>query len=297
MSEVLVSNTFDGTPFSEAWGPPTNTLGGISIYGGNYCISTNLRLRMIFTGDISIDIYHHTDYQPDGISLASGTASVDTSGAFADVDIPLTSSFSLQPGSFYMIIFSVNADILIACSDDGVSNLNALFDANGAIISATFTAIDPIRYAWFQLTGNVGQLPAPAQFVSPIDGAIFSPPDSIILDWNDGGGDYPATKYRWNLMKYDDDWVEIWTTVGQQYPPTTQQDVTTRVESAYEDDDITHFGWRVQSGNANGWQDFSDDYWTFIYKAPPGKAQNPTPEDDEEDIIVGLIKLEWEAPD
>jgi len=67
----------------------------------------------------------------------------------------------------------------------------------------------------------------------------------------------------------------------------------------------TEHTWRVdiivEGATPPEWYVVSSPTWSFTTVEPPGKAQNPTPEDDEEHIeITGinrLVRLGWEAPD
>jgi len=133
-------------------------------------------------------------------------------------------------------------------------------------------------------TLNEGNTPLPKN-PTPADTATEIDFSGLTLSWEDGGA---ADTYN----VYVGDAVDNLTLISS--AQSSVSIVLSDVQRALFTDTCY---WRIDPINENGTRT-GNDWWFTV--AAPGKAQNPTPTDDQEDIkitgIEKLKKLQWEAP-
>lgn len=244
-------------------------------------------------GDITIAIYDVDGAgKPTGPSLGTVTiASTNWSGILGtqnpmeDAGVEF-SDCTLQPSTPYALVISA-ADgnssnyIYWYSNTGGYSDGEAFVSADGGSSWAPITGED----FGFQIFGEPllpekPTNPTPTHTGTDID---FS---NLTLSWVDGGG---ADTYN----VYVGDAADNLTLIS-----SAQVDVSFVLSDAQRALFTDTCYWRIDAINEGG-TTIGDGWWFVV--AAPGKVQNPTPTDDQEDIkITGkdqLKILQWEVPD
>ena len=237
------------------------------------------------------ETYYVRLYAADGSGLPTGGI-LATFGTFTITSLQSSyteeefdsDSYQVTNGNDYCIVCEADADPnttwrWFATSSDDYAGGNSGSKAFG------FSWIARAYDNWFQLWEEDAAAPTKAENPTPIDTGTDIDFSDLTLSWEDGGG---ADTYDVYVGDASDNLTLLSSAqVGVSI-------VLTDVQRALFTDTCW---WRIDAINAYGTT--TGDDWSFTVAAP-GKAQTPTPTDDEENIkITGINKLkrfQWEAP-
>lgn len=237
-------------------------------------------------GTCRVSIQETTAGLPDG-NLLTDWAEFSVAGAQAKTlrTVNFDTTPTLSIGTKYAIVWD---------APSGIPNTQELIIwghgsstyAGGNRVYHTGSWVDsPSTEQYFQIWGS--DLPAPTKPTNPtpVDTGTDIDFSDLTLSWEDGGG---ADTYD----VYVGDAADNLTLIS-----STQSDVSIVLDDTQRALFTDTCYWRIDATNVYG-TTTGDDWWFAV--AAPGKAQNPTPTDDEEDIeITGidqLKNLQWEAP-
>lgn len=251
---------------------------------------TEVWLRMAnsvpaYTGTLTLDLYTVTANEPDTKIATLGTADCSLWGSLFGFRIFTGISQAITNGVQYAYVVNLNplrdGTHYIRWSGKSGYTGGIGYQENTDEVY-TNAGID-----WhFVNYGTSASVPSKPTNPDPADNAIDVDFSNLTLSWNDGGGadDYDI---------YVGDAVGNLTLIESGRTQTSKVLTDTQRDALFTD----HCYWRIDASNAQGTT--TGDVWDFTVAAP-GKAQNPTPLDNAEDIIVTgisrITQLSWVAP-
>ena len=244
-------------------------------------------------GTVTVSIRVTTAGKPSGDDLCSGTTDGNTVPQIGwppppspeEREITFDTNPTLTAGTKYAIVVRAldgsSGDKLYWAAS--ISSVYADGDQCHSSGGSSWTLYNT-RELWFEEYGNPSTPNKPTN-PTPVDTGTDIDFSNLTLSWEDGGG---ADTYN----------VYVGDAANNLTLLSSVQAGVSFVLSDIQRALFTATGWwRIDATNVNGTT--TGDDWSFTVAAP-GKAQTPTPTDDQEDIkITGtdqLKILQWEAP-
>ena len=245
----------------------------------------------LWSSSTKTTLYYVRLYDADGTGLPTGGV-LATFGSFTLTSLQSSANEETFDSDSYEV-FSGNDYCIVCESADDPDDTWRWFATSGNDYATGNAATKGFGYGWvaktydnwFQLWEEDAATPTKAENPTPIDTGTNIDFSDLTLSWEDGGG---ADTYNVYVGDASDNLTLLSST--QAGVSFVLSDVPRALFKATG-------WWRIDATNVNGTT--TGDDWSFTVAAP-GKAQTPTPTDDEEDIkITGIDELkilQWEAP-